>query len=369
MRPIRVAFDGDIFLRERFGGISRVMAELGVALRARDDVRVSWPFLFSANAYLRDAGVRHLDVSSWSNFRGRNTVLAAANRAATVISALAGRFDVLHATFYDAGLIAYRRRSLLVVTVHDMIPEKFPAWWGDSGSPHRGKRELVDAADAVCVVSRNTAADLIACFGTSPDKLHHVSPAVSEAMIFRGLPRMALPARYLLFVGRRNGYKNFQRFFAAAAPLMKARGDLHLICAGARSFNGEEARMIDAAGLAGRVRHLEASDAELAELYGRATLFVFPSLYEGFGVPLLEAFSNGCAAVASDRGSLPEVGAEACAHFDPEDEEAMGATMAAILDDEDRRRDLAARGLKRARDFSWPQSAATLAALYRRLTG
>ncbi|MBL8839870.1 MAG: glycosyltransferase family 4 protein [Alphaproteobacteria bacterium] len=368
MSPIRVAFDGDIFLRERFGGISRVMTELGVALRARNDVRVSWPFLFSANAYLRDAGVRHVDVSGWPNFRGRNTVLALANRATTAAAALTGRVDVLHATFYDAGLIAQRRRGRLVVTVHDMIPEKFPAWWGDSGSPHRGKRELVEAADAVCVVSRNTAADLVACFGTDPGKLHHVSPAVSDAMIFRGAPRMALPARYLLFVGRRNGYKNFNRFFAAAAPLMKARADLHLICAGARPFDGGEVRMIDAAGLAGRVRHLGASDAELAELYGRATLFVFPSLYEGFGVPLLEAFANGCAAAASDRGSLPEVGAGACAHFDPDSEEAMGIAMAAILDDDGRRRDLAARGLKRAGDFSWPDSAAALASVYRRVT-
>ena len=122
-------------------------------------------------------------------------------------------------------------------------------------------------------------------------------------------------------------------------------------------------------GVAGRVALQAADDAGLAQAYATATAFVFPSLYEGFGIPVLEAFALGTPVVLSDRGSLPEVAEDAAAYFSAESEDSLEATLDRVLGDPEQRRELAERGRLRARAFSWERSAKLLAEAYREVLG
>ena len=117
-----------------------------------------------------------------------------------------------------------------------------------------------------------------------------------------------------------------------------------------------------------RVHYRSITDLSLYELYHQATAFVFPSLNEGFGIPVLEAFSAGCPVILSNRSSLPEVGADAAVYFDPEQDESIAAAVEKVITDSGLQQEMRAKGTKRLADFSWEKTAAKTQALYRQLS-
>jgi glycosyltransferase involved in cell wall biosynthesis len=178
----------------------------------------------------------------------------------------------------------------------------------------------------------------------------------------RKLPQ--LPEQYLLFVGERGRYKNFPFTLRALAPLLLGNSGLNMVCAGGGAFTGEEHAMLDGLGLHGRCRQFSLDDTELAAAYSGAVTLVFPSLSEGFGMPVLEAFACGCPALLSSRTSLPEVGGEAVLYFDPENMEELRTQAERLLVDASLRAGLIAKGLARVREFTWERTAAATRDVY-----
>ena len=140
------------------------------------------------------------------------------------------------------------------------------------------------------------------------------------------------------------------------------------MCTG-HPFDPGERALLERLGVAARVVHVDATEGTLRALYRRATAFAFPSLYEGFGFPVLEAFAEGCPAALARTSSLPEVGGEAAVYFDPIDAASMRDTVARLLADAPLRADLAARGRERVRAFTWEATCAGTAEAYRRALG
>jgi len=176
--------------------------------------------------------------------------------------------------------------------------------------------------------------------------------------------RHALPERFTLYLGSNKPHKNLPRLLAAWATLPE---DELLVIAGAWDRRYPEPRQIvQQQGLGERVRFLgPVAEADLPALYGAATLFVFPSLYEGFGLPVLEALACGTPVACSDSSNLPEVADNAALLFNPLDVGAIADAIRLLLADEQERAALADRATAQAARFSWERTAAATLALYR----
>ncbi len=270
--------------------------------------------------------------------------------------------DVL---FVPAHVVPLIHPPASVVTVHDLGYLRYP-WTHPTLSRlylDLSTRYSAGAAARVVADSEATRSDLVTRYGVPPDKVAVVYPGggepgdhLPEAEIERVRAKYRLPRRYILHVGTVQPRKNLARLVEAYAVLVRTSGtDCHLILAGRPGWGMEAlARRIQSRGLRDRVHLLGyVPSADLAPLRSGSQLMVLPSLYEGFGFPLIEAMAAGVPAVASDASALAEVAGDAAMLVDPLDIDAWAAAMARGLQDESLRAELIERGLERSKRFSW----------------
>lgn len=271
------------------------------------------------------------------------------------------RADVAFFPHYDVPLLGFPARS--VVTVHDLIhfkvPQAFSSWRRlGAGVLLRGG---VSAASRILTVSESTRRDLVERFPAAAGRIRVVPNGVGS--FFRPSPEEELPGipaapPFLLCVGNRKPHKNLGAAVDALAILAGERPDLRLVVVG-EVFSGWAAVLAraEARGVRHRVAEVPApTDAQLRALYSRCEALLFPSLYEGFGLPVLEAMACGAPVVVSNRSSLPEVVGDAGLLVDPEDPRAMADAVRLLHHDPRLRADLVRRGLERAREFGWERS-------------
>ena len=262
-----------------------------------------------------------------------------------------------------------------VLTVHDLIFERFPQLHKPLNYHylHRAMPLFVRRARHLIAVSQATKKDLMAFYGVPGNKISVIYEAADDR--FRPLPagrsenvrrKYRLPDDFLLFVGTIEPRKNLERLLDAFATLRRAGVVRHLVIVGKKGWlyeaffrHLEESDQQDHVIFPGYI-----SDEDLPAVYNAARLFVFPSLYEGFGLPLLEAMACGTPAVSSDRSSLPEVGGDAPLYADPEDTEALADQIRRGWEDASLRQVMRGKGLARAKEFSWARAAAETDALY-----
>lgn len=266
-----------------------------------------------------------------------------------------------------------------VLTVHDLIFRLFPQhhkrlnyWYLNAAMPLYCRR-----ASAIIAVSQATKQDLVRCYRLDPAKITviheaaapHFAPA-SSAQVAQVRARYRLPEEYLLHVGTIEPRKNLSRLLEAIHRLRRGKEDIRLVVVGSKGwlYEGffqrlEDLELGDAVIMPGYV-----PDTDLAAIYTGARLVVLPSLYEGFGLPVLEAMVCGVPVVCSDRSSLPEVGGDAARFFDPEDVAAMSDVILAAWRDEVQREGMRQAGLAQAAHFSWARAADETLALYTKVS-
>jgi glycosyltransferase involved in cell wall biosynthesis len=272
--------------------------------------------------------------------------------------------EIVHNSFYLPHGLAPVRGAKRVVTVHDMIPERLPQTrrrldWLTL------KQRYVRSADHIICVSEATQRDLEDVYGPVDAPVTVVHHGVDERF-HPGVPRLDyLPERYVLFVGNRDQYKDAGVLFEAFALLAQDHDDLHLLCVGGAGLDTQEVDWLRARGIRDRVSQRYLSDADMASAYAHATVFAFPSRFEGFGLPALESMASGTPVVLADATSLPEVGGEAALYFEPGNVEQLRAQIERVLGDQTLRELLVARGLARAANFTWSRAAERTAEVYR----
>lgn len=296
-------------------------------------------------------GLRIAAENSWLGWKARNLEL-----------------DVLH---HGVGTTPYLKTVPSVVTIHDIqylhYPENFVKLkrkWLQMNVPHSARR-----CEVVCVPSNWVKDDLVRAFGISPGKVV-VVPFGSEGLFGGGATGAAtvtakyrLERPFFLFPGRAYPHKNHRFLLAAYKPLAEFAD---LVFTGPPWFRDKEiASAARTLGLSGKVRHLGVVPREdLGGLYRAAAALVYPTRFEGFGAPLLEAMSVGCPVIASDVTAIPEVVEESGILLDPDDLEGWTESMAKVLNDASLRAELSARGLARAADFTWERAASLQVAAY-----
>lgn len=278
---------------------------------------------------------------------------------------------VYHSPYY---LMPYRPGIPTVLTCYDIIPLLFPDYFS---APQRLMFRLAHglalrAASVVLAISQATRNDLVQRLGAPASKVH-VTPLAADAH-FRPQPlaevdrvrsAYGLSAPYVLYVGTNKPHKNLVRLVQAWAAVEPAAGEAWLVIAGHRDSRYPQAEQLVAA-LDARVCFIgPVADADLPALYSGASCFVFPSLYEGFGLPVLEAMACGTPVVCSSVSSLPEVAGDAALLFDPWNVESITGVLSQILRDVDLQADCRERGLQRAQHFNWTTTALQTLGHYR----
>ena len=280
--------------------------------------------------------------------------------------------NIFHSTYYTDPLAPARR---IVVTVYDFNHERLP---GVTGSTHmiERKRACIQRADALIAISEATKTDLVEFCRVRPEQVTVMPLACNE--LFARTPTLPdeiaafvakhrLRQPYWLYVGRRGTYKNFSTLLRAFAAVAGETGGSLVVAGGRPELETHEIELLIAHRLEDRVVLLPGvSDDALRVAYAGAAAFVFPSLAEGFGLPVIEAMGCGCPVIASDIAVFREVAGEAALYFDPHDPAALATAMRRSLEPTTRTA-LAAAGRKRAADFSWDKSAAILRGVYESL--
>ena len=286
--------------------------------------------------------------------------------------------DVAH---FTNGMIALGGRAARVVTIHDMSLKLYPHC-------HPLRRRVINRplsgiaarmADAIVAVSESARRDLLAFYDIPPDRVSVVPEAAGPAfgviddpaVRARARLRYALPERFILYVGAIEPRKNLPRLVDAFAAA-RQRGIPHeLVCVGPYGWSSrdlyEHVGRLHLQDVVHFTGYLPAED--LPAVYSAAEFFVFPSLYEGFGLPVIEAMACGTPTITSRTSSLVEIAADAALTIDPYDVRALVDAMVALAHDAGLRHTLARRGLQRAREFSWSRSAREMLALYARIVG
>ncbi len=280
--------------------------------------------------------------------------------------------DLYHSPYY---LMPYRPGVLTILTVHDLIPLLFPRQstlqarllfrW-TTALALRAARHMIAVSDA-------TRQDMMRCFRVSAEKVSIIPEAADPAFYPRSSAevealrrRYGLPGSFVLYVGSNKPHKNLTRLVEAWARITEYGIRNTLVLAGPWDPRYPEPRLRAEQLGVENIRWLgPVPEADLPALYSAATLFVFPSLYEGFGLPVLEAMACGTPVACSSTSSLPEVVGDAALTFDPTDVAAIADALSCLLADSDLRTHLREPGLRRAARFSWKRTAARILALYR----
>ena len=290
-------------------------------------------------------------------------------------AARAARVDLFHAPSYTAPLRGLRP---LVVTIHDVSYARHPEWYPYRRDPVRRwfYRQSARAADAIVTDSEFSRREIVAAYGIAAERIH-VVPLAAAAAFSPGesgaLPR-GVPSRFVLHVGDVHARRNLPMLARALARLRQRRPDLcdvALVLAGVDRGSGGELREI--------TKHIpgdplvtfagSVDERVLVSLYRAAVALVYPSRYEGFGLPVLEAMACGTPVIAADAGSIPEVAGGAAVLLGPDDEVGWTEAMERVLRDRAHREALSASGLRRASGFSWRRTAEETARVYRALAG
>jgi glycosyltransferase involved in cell wall biosynthesis len=370
---MRVCLDVSATVADR-GGIGRYSARLAEALAATSGVELTLLYHSASPALLPSAlaalPAHHVRLGSKPWRAG----VALAHLLRLPMDRWIGPCDLFHATDH---LLPPLRQTPTVFTVHDLAFLTQPETHLRSNRTYLGwmMPRFVRAATRVIADSEATRRDVLRYYGIAPDRIRTVHLGVEPSFtpveparareVVRMRQRLVEP--YILFVGTLEPRKNLQGLLAAYRRLLQDRADSpRLAIAGAPGWMYEDVfRLVRTWGLTDRVSFLgHVPDADLPVLYSAAAAFAYPSLYEGFGLPPLEALACGAPVVCSNRPALPEVVGDAALLVDPTNPNALASALGRLLDDATLRAELRARGLARAARFTWTRTAAETLRVY-----
>jgi len=363
---MRILYDHQVFSLQNAGGASRYYYELMQALAGASGVRTELWLGINSTAYpFRQLSGAQVVGCGGLLERGRWRYVAN-ELLSNAVAPVAGKFDVYHPTLYRRMPLVRSRR--VVATHHDCAHERFPNLFPNVKQIVRAKRRLYAEADAIICVSESSRRDLLQFYDVDRAKtrvihhgLHRLPGSVTAAVELRA----RVPAEYLLFVGSRAAYKNFDSLLRAfrATGLHKS---MLLLAVGGGLLTAEEQALAQELEVArSLVVFPQLADTLLAEAYAAATLLVYPSWCEGFGFPPLEAMAAGCPALVSNTSSLPEICRDAPFYFDPQEEGSLEQALLEATNNEKARRLAQERGTRVAAHYSWQKCGAETLALYR----
>ncbi len=362
---MKICYDYKIFSTQKYGGISRYFVELASRINRYPDaaVRVVSPLYQSRFLHAKKADIPVRGFHSEILAARRRTV-GRINPIGFYIFSSIYKPDIVHETYYSRHRTS-NSSAKTVITVHDTIEELFPEYFPLSKKTIKIRKAVYQRVSHIICISQNTRKDLIRLYNINPDKVSVVYHGSSLAPPAEPPTRTQDP--FFLYVGERAGYKNFLGLVAAFAQsqLFKTH---QLVCFGGGPLRANEYERIDKLGVPrDRIVSVTGDDAKLASYYASAEAFVYPSIYEGFGIPLLEAMECGCPVLSGNTSSMPEVAGDAAMYFNAGDIHEMAAALQKIVQSPELRLSLISKGKERVKQFSWDICAQQTYSVYEKI--
>lgn len=365
---MRIAFDHQIFMHS-YGGVARYFARLAQGLSdCEQQVGIFAPAY--QNRYLSTLPQEIINGWQINWYPPKTTRLFSAyNQFRSRSQIVRWKPDLVHETYYSR-VGSAPHKCATIITVYDMIHELFLNELPLRDSTAAIKRIAIDRADHVLCISENTKSDLMRLYGISSDRVSVVHLGFDQFVQCEHSQELSALTNkpYLLYVGQRGSYKNFIGFLKAVASSNRLLLDFDIVAFGGSKFSAHELDLIASLGFAkNQVQHKSGNDDLLGSFYDSARALVYPSLYEGFGIPPLEAMAHHCPVISSNTSSMPEVIGKAGEYFDPSDTDDIRRAIEAVVYSDSRIDDLKQLGLERLSAFSWDKCTQETLAIYRAL--
>ena len=366
---MNILFDHQAFTRQAAGGVSRSFVELARAINqsGNNQARIFAPLHW--NLYLEQPGNRPFCTGlhqSRGIFRFWNQRWHL-NHAITLLRCQVQPPDILHETWYSSMPYRIPKKIKIATTVHDLIYQIHPEWTDDAKIRSRELSDSLQRADVVFCVSEHTRMDLLNWVKLDPAKvftIHHGVTTLAISSDFKSpvsdfRPQAAgLQRPYVLYVGQRSSKNKNFALLAEAYAKSGLQAGFQMLCFGGGPFNPAETAMFRKLGCKDEdAIQLSGDDSRLAMAYQHAAVLVYPSLYEGFGLPLLEAMSLGCPVLCSKASCHPEICGPAALYFDADSTEDLAVNMKLLLHDSHLREVLVKKGFDQSKLYTWEKSA------------
>lgn len=377
---MNILYDYQVFTRQSHGGISRYFFELIKYGLKEDKFKISFFQGIHVNSFHMKSyseyfnsyfGIKHKKIPK------TGVILSRLNKQLIRLWMQTRniRPDIYHPTYYDHIDLCNHKGSKKVVTVYDMIHEKMPHYLKGAVSTTKMKRACIKRADKVIAISKNTKRDLIEYFKIPEYRIEVIYLAansiykkISKEENDAFLQQRRIEKPFILYMGERSGYKNFLTLLKAFSEWKKKR-DVYLICVGGNTrWSRYEVEIIKQNGIERSIMLFpDVTDNELVKFYSNAYVYVITSLYEGFGIPPIEAMTYGTPVIAAKTSSIPEVVGDAGLYFNPLSIEELLVCLDKIVDDDELKEKKRIEGLQRSRLFSWEKTANKTFYVYRSL--
>ncbi len=332
---MKVFYDSQAFDMQTHGGVSRYISE--IYQNRPSDVEAYIGAIETDNVYLRQLGYPNSGYTydhfiAQGNFPMKKILYKAfynikyghadqwdhtpkLNQYYSESLLKKGDFDVFHATYFDGYFLKPLGNRPFVLTVHDMISELYPNFYERNHPLVTGKQLLVPKATHIIAISERTKKDLMRIMHVPEEKISVIYHGVDPTPYHPTKERL-YDYEYILFVGERHFYKNFNLFCQEIIPVLKRHKELRIICTG-KPFTKEEQQMFEQYGVSRQFKHtFVKTNQEFMDLYHHAVAFVYPSAYEGFGMPILEAYKADCPVMLNRASCFPEIAGDAAIYFD-----------------------------------------------------
>ncbi len=371
-KPI-IFFDDQTFIKQKFGGISRYFATIIFLLNNQKRVKIYPLKYFSQNAHLFLNQTSKLNlVYTTKKFKGKARVIQFFSMWKNKLiqkKITQGNYDIFHPTYYDVDFLKFLPNGKpFVLTIHDMIHELyFDELLKKTHNETKQKQQLIPQATHIIAISEHTKKDIL--------QLYPQLDSSNISVIYHGYSASTIvnkklknnTKQYFLFVGTRGYYKNFEWMLKTISEFLKEKKIL-LICAGGGNFNENEIELIIKNELAENVQFYDIlNDEFLNNLYFNATCFIFPSFYEGFGLPILEAFANRCPVVLANASCFPEIAGDAALYFDVNNPDSLLEQLNIVLYNKSKIDILLNKASERLALFSWEKTAEQHTQIYEKV--
>ena len=368
----RVFFTFGSFTNQKIGGISRQMYNL-LSIISKHNKKLTISFKFHKNIFLR---------KNVNNFKNTSVYTYCPIIFLIFINLLYDFFykiifynSIFHETLFF-NLFKFSKKTKIIITIHDLIDEKFYRKNKNILINFKTKIKIflkkisIKNSNKIICVSKNTKKDLCKIYGKylCKDKAIVIYPGFFNNEKFNSNIKKKKKKNYskefILYVGQRGGYKNFINFIKAFVKL-KNNKKYNIYCFGGGNFTKSELKYFDSLNILDQIYYKTGDDYKLASLYSAAHFLIFPSSYEGFGVPPLEAMHMKCPVLTSSNSSLNEVVGDAALKFNPNSVSSIYKTINYFLKNKKRLRPiLIKKGLKRVKNFSWEKMSKEVVKIY-----